>query len=162
MTRRLALHCCSTGASPGRRGALLWDQRGLTQPSRTGQRHDASIKEQAEEARNRLPSVDLCLSQRAARPQRLAPGDARSSGQLHFCPARARLLPARVHSGIALLEVNSKAAMWSPVHCLSLVTAASLCSQHQLLGNHEGNWANQPLQGPHPPSALVFPLQSCL
>ena len=120
MTRQLALHCCSTSASPGQRRALLWDHRGLTQPSRNGQRRDASSNEHAEEAGNRLPSVDLCLSRRVARPQCLAPEDTHSSGQLHFCPVRARPLRACVHSGIALLEVNSKAAVWSPVRCLGL------------------------------------------
>lgn len=44
MTRRLALHCCSTSASPGRRRALPWDQGGLPQPSRNRQRCDASSR----------------------------------------------------------------------------------------------------------------------
>lgn len=117
MTRRLALHCCSTSASPGRRRALPWDQGGLPQPSRNRQRCDASSKEDTEEAGNHLPSVDLCLSRSGARPRRLAPWDAHSSsGWLHFCPLQTRLLHASAHSGVALLEVNSKAAVWSPIH----------------------------------------------
>lgn len=92
VTRRLALHCRGTSASPGQRRALLWDQRGLTQPSRNGQRHDASSEEHAEEARNCLPSVDLCLSRRVAWPQRLTPGDTflRAAAFL-FCPGSAAL-----------------------------------------------------------------------
>lgn len=111
MTQRLELHCCCTSASPGCRRALLWDPGGLTWPPRNGQRRNASSKEHAEEAGNCLPSVDLCLSRRVARPQCLAPGDAHSSGQLHFCAVWARLLRACAHSGIALLKVNSKAVV---------------------------------------------------
>ncbi|KAM6041340.1 DNA-binding protein RFXANK [Chlamydotis macqueenii] len=89
VTRRLVLRCCGTSASPGRRRALLRDRHGLTQPSRNGQRRDASSKECAGEPGNCLPGwICASLGRRHGRSA-LSPGTLVPRGSC--VPALSRL-----------------------------------------------------------------------
>lgn len=113
----------------------------MTLPSHSGMGNGAML--QARTSRKLGTACPGCISasSEVTWPWGLTPGDTRSSAvsRLSCCTC---VCIQTMQTGIMSLELNSK----QPCGALSCHSCQALI-QHQLLGNHEGNWANQPLQG---------------